>query len=275
MSNNLDYKCPHCGQQLKIDEEWRGTQIACPYCNQTFIIQNQKSIGIRMASYLIDLMKFIVPSASFPRNIWSLRIVLISLIIFILVWLTAFSICDASGPVIWLPQPLLSAVFMKKAKHFEERYEARRKSIIEKENEEERSVGFSRYHTKETFDNDTNLVKAAEAKAQALYAQIAGVLLYTSCLIGLFLQISGIWQRNYKDSKLYFPTNIALLFLFFASLFLLFLGKMQGRDIECTRQYGTEWRTKMPKLQKEMLEQEKEHDKAFEKIQKIKTRRKY
>ena len=36
--SNFTFNCPHCGNPLKAQEEWRGQQTDCPYCGQTITV---------------------------------------------------------------------------------------------------------------------------------------------------------------------------------------------------------------------------------------------
>lgn len=39
--SNFTFNCPHCGNPLEAQEEWRGQQTDCPYCSQTITIPTE------------------------------------------------------------------------------------------------------------------------------------------------------------------------------------------------------------------------------------------
>ena len=47
---------------------------------------------------------------------------------------------------------------------------------------------------------------------------------------------------------------------------MVYLGAVQGRNIECARQYGEDFRTRMPEQRELMLEIDKENEEAFNKM---------
>src|ERR1700733_12549226 len=35
-------KCPQCGQHIEADDQWAGTEVTCPTCQQLFTLPRQK-----------------------------------------------------------------------------------------------------------------------------------------------------------------------------------------------------------------------------------------
>ena len=55
----FEMKCPHCGAELTVQEEWIGMEVECPQCKNTFSVQGNPDQSAFPAA----------PSASVPRSI--------------------------------------------------------------------------------------------------------------------------------------------------------------------------------------------------------------
>src|SRR5258708_30180216 len=40
---NLD--CPHCSQNLEMDDAWAGNTLECPSCHQSFLVPSSAPVG--------------------------------------------------------------------------------------------------------------------------------------------------------------------------------------------------------------------------------------
>ena len=37
-------KCPHCNNDLQVQDEWIGMEVECPICHNTFVIANPTAV---------------------------------------------------------------------------------------------------------------------------------------------------------------------------------------------------------------------------------------
>ena len=266
MQESVVFSCPNCGQELETDGVCSGVQIECPGCGQNFIldvteepIPREKPSIVRKAARAVVSYVTDIPSRLFH----ALPTLGIVLLLFAAGWFAANRLCEgtyAAGPVKWLSEPWSAELCMKYAEKRESLYHYHQDRIAASQRAEEMSVGFSRMHSGEEFENEENIFAASMYKGMALYAQMSGCWLCILYTIGFVLIAVGVWKPTRKDSIFYFPVGIALLVSILFCSAMVYFGAVQGRNIECARRYGKDFRTRMPEVRESMLKLEKQHD---------------